>query len=76
MMVQATPKTEASANDVPLDAVLAESLLKLRLTSPYNRETNWAFTSTTIKGKQPLWPDTLPMTHEEYSSHLPLGPGQ
>lgn len=40
MMVQGTPKTEASAKDVPLDATLAKSLLKLRLTSPYNRETD------------------------------------
>src|SRR5271156_1363203 len=31
MMVQGAPKTEASAKDVPLDAALAESLLKLRL---------------------------------------------
>jgi Phage integrase family len=41
------------------DAALAESLLKLRLTSPYNRETDWVFASPTMKGKQPLWPDTL-----------------
>jgi len=31
MMVQGLPKTEASAKDVPLDAALAESLLKLKL---------------------------------------------
>jgi len=58
-MVQGAPKTEASAKDVPLDAALAESLLKLRLTSPYNRETDWVFASPTKKRKQPLWPDTL-----------------
>src|SRR5260370_23929366 len=40
MMVQGSPKTEASAKDVPLDAALAESLLKLRLVGPYNRETD------------------------------------
>jgi integrase len=45
--------------DVPLDAALAESLLKLRLTAPYNRETDWVFASPTMKGKQPLWPETL-----------------
>ena len=50
MMVQGTPKTEASAKDVPLDAALAESLLKLRLTSSYNRETDWVFASPTKKG--------------------------
>src|SRR5215831_14143666 len=54
MMVQGDPKTEASAKDVPLDAALAESLLKLRLTSPYNRETDWVFASPPMKGKQPL----------------------
>src|SRR5580658_5111507 len=58
-MVQGAPKTEASAKDVPLDAALAESLLKLRLTAPYNRETDWVFASPTMKGKQPLWPETL-----------------
>ena len=59
MMVQGAPKTEASAKDVPLDAALAESLLKLRLVGPYNRETDWVFASPTMKGKQPLWPETL-----------------
>jgi integrase len=56
MMVQGAPKTEASAKDVPLDAALAESLLKLRLVGPYNRETDWVFASPKMKGKQPLWP--------------------
>ncbi|MGC1961188.1 MAG: site-specific integrase, partial [Candidatus Sulfotelmatobacter sp.] len=59
MMVQGAPKTEASAKDVPLDAALAESLPKLRLVGPYNRETDWVFASPTMKGKQPLWPETL-----------------
>ncbi|MGA9313833.1 MAG: site-specific integrase [Solirubrobacteraceae bacterium] len=59
MMVEGAPKTEASAKDVPLDAALAESLLKLRLVGPYNRETDWVFASPTMKGKQPLWPETL-----------------
>ena len=49
----------SSAKDVPLDAALAESLLKLRLVGPYNRETDWVFASPTMKGKQPLWPETL-----------------
>jgi integrase len=49
MMVQGAPKTEASAKDVPLDAALAESLLKLRLVGPYNRETDWVFASPTMK---------------------------
>jgi integrase len=59
LMVSGAPKTEASAKDVPLDAALAESLLKLKLAGPYNRETDWVFASVTMKGKQPLWPETL-----------------
>ena len=58
-MVAGAPKTEASAKDVPLDAALAESLLKLKLAGPYNRDTDWVFASVTMKGKQPLWPETL-----------------
>jgi len=50
MMVQGTPKTEASAKDVPLDAAVVESLLKLRLTSPYNRESDWVFASPIKRG--------------------------
>jgi integrase len=59
MMVAGAPKTEASAKDVPLGAALAESLLKLKLTGPYDRETDGVFVSLTMKGKQPLWPETL-----------------
>ena len=55
MMVSGTPKTEDSAKDVPLDAELAESLLKLRMSSLYNRPTDWVFASPTMKGKQ--YPD-------------------
>jgi integrase len=63
MMVQGSPKTEASAKDVPLDAALAESLLKLRLSSPYNRSQDWVFASPRMKGKQPYWPDALWKRH-------------
>ncbi len=59
MMVQGNTKTEASAKDVPLDAALAESLLKLRLSSPYNKSQDWVFASPRMKGKQPYWPDAL-----------------
>jgi integrase len=59
MMVEGTPKTEASAKDLPLDAALAESLLKLKLTSPYHQPTDWVFASPEMKGKQPFWPDTM-----------------
>jgi integrase len=33
--------------------------LKLRLIGPYKRPTDWIFASVTMKGKQPLWPETL-----------------
>lgn len=59
LMVQGPPKTEASRKDVPLDAALAESLLRLRLTSPYRGATDWVFASPRMKGTQPLWPDSL-----------------
>jgi len=59
MMVSGSPKTEASAKDVPLDAALAESLLKLRMSSLYNQPTDWVFASPAMNGKQPLWPETL-----------------
>src|SRR5579863_2596551 len=59
MMVEGTPKTEASAKDVPLDSALAESLKRFRDTSSYKQPTNWVFASPTMKGKQPLWPETL-----------------
>jgi len=45
--------------EVQTDAALAESLLKLRLVGPYNRETDWVFALPTMKGKQSLWPETL-----------------
>lgn len=63
MMVQGNPKTEASAKDVPLDAALAESLLKLRRSSSYNQERDWVFASPRKKGNQPYWPDALWKRH-------------
>ena len=59
MMVEGVPKTEASAKDLPLDAALAESLLKLKLASPYKQPTDWVFASAEMKGNQPWWPDTM-----------------
>jgi integrase len=58
-MVDGSTKTEASAKDVPLDVELAESLLRFRQISIYNREADWVFASQRMKGKQPLWPDSL-----------------
>jgi len=58
-MVDGSTKTEASAKDVPLDVELADSLLRFRQISIYNREADWVFASHRMKGKQPLWPDSL-----------------
>jgi integrase len=52
-------KTEASAKPVPLDNYMAEDLLQWRRTSPYPMPHDWVFTSPTMKGKQPYWPDNL-----------------
>jgi integrase len=59
LMVHGATKTEASAKDVPLDAELAETLKRLRTSSPYKGDTDWVFASARMKGKQPLWPDSL-----------------
>src|SRR5437660_7302695 len=32
---------------------------KIQTVGPYNRETDWVFASPTMKGKQPLCPETL-----------------
>jgi integrase len=58
-MVNGLTKTEASAKDVPLDSGLANALIGLRQASPYQDETDWVFASSKMKGKQPLWPDSL-----------------
>jgi len=59
LMVQGNPKTEASRKDIPLDAELAESLLRWKLASVYCRDSAWLFASPKMKGKQPYWPETL-----------------
>jgi integrase len=58
-MVNGSTKTKASAKDVPLDAELADSLIRFRQASSYRGETDWVFASPKMKGKQPLWPDSL-----------------
>lgn len=58
-MVDGSTKTEASAKDLPLGTELAQSLRHLRQNSLYNRNTEWVFASLRMKGKQPLWPDSL-----------------
>lgn len=62
-MVNGSTKTEASAKDVPIDVGLAESLNRLKETSAYRSDSDWVFASVTMKGKQPLWPDSLWRRH-------------
>jgi integrase len=62
-MVNGSTKTEASAKDIPFDAELAESLKRLKETSVYSSDTDWVFASIKMKGKQPLWPDSLWSRH-------------
>jgi integrase len=52
-------KTEASQKPVPLEASVAEDLWLWKQSSPYNRPEDWVFASLWMKGKQPLWPDSL-----------------
>lgn len=59
LMVQGLPKTEASAKDVPLDASLAESLLKVKTSSPYDKPSDSVFAPAKMNAKQPYWPETL-----------------
>ena len=49
--------------DIPFDAELAESLKRLKETSAYSSDTDWVFASIKMKGKQPLWPDSLWSRH-------------
>jgi len=52
-------KTEASAKLVPLDAYMAEDLLRWRRSSPYPLMSDWVFASPHMRGTQPYWPDNL-----------------
>jgi hypothetical protein len=52
-------KTEASSKPIPLDDSLLQELTLWRAESPYPRDTDYVFASAKMKGKQPLWLDTL-----------------
>jgi integrase len=52
-------KTEGSARPVPMDAYMAEDLLRWRKLCPYPMESDWVFASPTMQGRQPYWPDNL-----------------
>ena len=52
-------KTEASQKPVPLDSSVAEDLWLWKQSSAYNQPEDWVFASPWMKGRQPLWPDSL-----------------
>jgi integrase len=56
-------KTEASAKPVPLDAYMAEDLLRWRRQSAYTMPDDYIFASETMRGNQPFWPDNLMKRH-------------
>jgi integrase len=47
------PKTNASAQPVPMHPVLAEIVKQWMRETPYGKATDWMFASTRLKGKQP-----------------------
>jgi integrase len=49
-------KTEASRKPVPLDAGLADVLLRWRGRCPYNQDGDYIFASPDKHGQQPYWP--------------------
>ena len=49
-MVEGAPKTEASQNDVPLDAQTAETLFAWRQTCAYSGPGDWVLASPVMKG--------------------------
>ena len=52
-------RTEASAKPVPMDESMPEDLMRWRRPSAYPMDDDWVFASSTMKGKQPYWPDNL-----------------
>jgi len=52
-------KTEASRKPVPLDEYLIEDLNRWRAQTAYGGDQDWIFASSTMGGKQPLWPERL-----------------
>lgn len=52
-------KTEASRNIIPVDEHLLADLRAWRMESPYAENGDYIFASPKMKGKQPLWLDTV-----------------
>ena len=47
------PKSKASKCPVPMHRLLADFMRTWKIESPYNRDGNWVFPSTKLKGKKP-----------------------
>jgi hypothetical protein len=56
-------KTEASKKPVPMDPILAAELWAWKQHSSYNQPYDWVFASPRTKGKNPYWPDIIPIPH-------------
>jgi len=56
-------KTEASRKPIPLDAGLAEVLIRWRGCCPYNQDADYIFASPDRKGTQPYWPTAAMEDH-------------
>jgi len=52
-------KTEASQKPVPLDSSVCRRSLLWKQSSAYNQPEHCVFASRWMKGRQPLWPDSL-----------------
>jgi hypothetical protein len=56
-------KTEASKKPMPLDAYLLSDLKAWRQQATYAADSDYVFASDKMKGKQPLWLDTVIKRH-------------
>jgi integrase len=56
-------KNQTSRKPVPLHPSVLASLLALRGTSAFNRDTDWVFASVKAKGRVPIWPSSLMSDH-------------
>jgi integrase len=56
-------KTEASRKPVPMDAGLAEALLRWRQICPYSQDEDYIFGSPDMHGVQPYWPNAAMEDH-------------
>jgi len=63
-------KTEASRKPLPLDAGLADVLIRWRGCCPYNQDADFIFGSPDKDGKQPYWPTAAMEKHVRPAAKL------